>query len=142
MRAFGIQHCRLPRGESPHKQDGARQPRITLLLRRGASHRTYTVGRLVLNPLEVERALRRVGRVRVVSFENHTLAQQLQVMLETDVLIGVHGAGLSNGMFLDRCGIVVELFSLGAPPAGPYSDFHVSERSSNAAPTHSSHLEY
>ena len=135
MRGLGIKHCRQPRGESTHTQGGAQQPRITLLLREKASHRTYTVGRLVLNPLEVESALSRVGRVRVVSFENYTIAQQLQVMLETDVLVGVHGAGLSNAMFLDRCGIVVELFPLGAPPAGPYLDFHVSERRSNAAST-------
>ena len=44
--------------------------------------------------------------------------------MSTDVLIGVHGAGLSNAMFLPRCGMLIEMWPLGGYIAGPYSDFH------------------
>jgi len=82
------------------------------------------MGRKVLNPDEVVKALSTLGPVLNVSFDGQSLEYQLRVMQRTDVLVGVHGAGLSNGMFLDPCGVLVEMWPLGRRPAGPYSEFH------------------
>lgn len=82
------------------------------------------MGRKVLNPDEVAKALSTLGPVLNVSFDGQSLEYQLRVMQRTDFLVGVHGAGLSNGMFLDPCGVLVEMWPLGRAPAGPYSDFH------------------
>ena len=78
----------------------------------------------MLNPDEVAKALSTLGPVLNVSFDGQSLEYQLRVMQRTDFLVGVHGAGLSNGMFLDPCGVLVEMWPLGRAPAGPYSDFH------------------
>ena len=114
---LGFSHCSLqPLPARP-------RPRITLLLRQGASH-GVAMGRKVLNPDEVAKALSTLGPVLNVSFDGQSLEYQLRVMQRTDFLVGVHGAGLSNGMFLDPCGVLVEMWPLGRAPAGPYSDFH------------------
>jgi hypothetical protein len=43
------------------------------------------------------------GNVRAVqSFEGASFRQQLQWMQHTDVLIGVHGGGLNNGIFMNK----------------------------------------
>lgn len=117
-----IEHCELEqRRLAGHVQ---LRPRITLLLRKSSSHGVAS-GRKVLNPDEVVRALSTLGPVRSISFEGLSLAAQLQVMTTTDVLVGVHGAGLSNSMFLHKCGVLVEMWPFGNPPAGAYIDFHV-----------------
>ena len=114
MTGLGLAHCPQPAAE---------KPRITFMVRLKASH-GIAVGRKILNPDAVERALAAHGSVRRASFEEFTLTQQLETMMSTDVLIGVHGAGLSNAMFLPRCGMLIEMWPLGGQIAGPYSDFH------------------
>lgn len=116
-----IEHCVLEQ----RRQAGAVQlrPRITLLVRNKHSHGS-SIGRKLLNTDEVVRSLRTLGPVRKVAFEGLSLAAQMDVMTKTDVLVGVHGAGLSNSMFLHECGVLVEMWPFGDKPAGAYSDFH------------------
>lgn len=116
-RGLGFSHC------SPQPLPARPRPRITLLLRKGASH-GVAMGRQVLNPDEVLTALSTLGPALNVSFDGEPIAYQLRVMQRTDFLVGVHGAGLSNGMFLDPCGVLVEMWPLGDSPAGAYIDFH------------------
>ena len=121
-KGLGVRHC--PPAPSGLLSSGqAQRPRITLLLRTCASH-GVSLGRKVLNPAEVETALGELGSVRRASFESVGLKEQLNTMLQTDVLVGVHGAGLSNAMFLHRCGLMIEMWPLGRQPAGAYSEFH------------------
>jgi len=110
-------HCRAPAVR------GVSRPRITLLLRSTGSH-GKSIGRKILNHDAVSEALSHLGQVRRASFEEYALEKQLRVMQHSDVLVGVHGAGLSNSMFLHSCGLLVELWPLGKAPAGPYDDFH------------------
>jgi glycoprotein 2-beta-D-xylosyltransferase len=49
--------------------------------------------------------------VRGVHFENMTMLEQMQVIASTDVLCGMHGAGLSYALFLPRTSHVLELTS-------------------------------
>lgn len=57
--------------------------------------------------------------VSVHYFENLTFAQQVRVMQAADVLIGVHGAGLSNVVFARRDTPLLEVFPF-AYYAGPF----------------------
>ncbi|KFH45710.1 EGF domain-specific O-linked N-acetylglucosamine transferase-like protein [Hapsidospora chrysogenum ATCC 11550] len=51
--------------------------------------------------------------LEVVTFENLPFAQQLEVARRTDVLLGVHGAGLAHAFFLRPGSAVVEIQPLG-----------------------------
>jgi len=53
-----------------------------------------------------------------------TLREQWSAMMQTDVLVGVHGAGLANAMFLHSCGVLLEMWPMGKVSARPYSEFH------------------
>jgi len=59
-------------------------------------------------------ACRGQAEVEVVRFENLSLEEQLAKDAELDVLIGVHGAGLTHGLFLDRGSMIVEIMPAGA----------------------------
>lgn len=48
--------------------------------------------------------------VRSVDFASISLAEQLRLVQETDILVGVHGAGLTHTMFMrEGAGVVVEI---------------------------------
>jgi protein O-GlcNAc transferase len=51
--------------------------------------------------------------LEVVTFEDLTFTQQLEVVRRTDVLLGVHGAGLAHAFFLRPGSAVVEIQPLG-----------------------------
>lgn len=52
----------------------------------------------------------------VVAFEEMTLSEQINLMAETQVLAGPHGAGLANMMFMAPGGAVLEMRQLEGPP--------------------------
>ncbi|OIW33035.1 hypothetical protein CONLIGDRAFT_570238 [Coniochaeta ligniaria NRRL 30616] len=66
-------------------------------------------------------------KLSVVDFAAITFAEQLRVIRDTDVLVGVHGAGLTHTMFMrEKMGVVVELQpeSLRKPQTGsPHNGF-------------------
>ncbi|KAF4647157.1 hypothetical protein FOL47_005015, partial [Perkinsus chesapeaki] len=69
------------------------------------------------NEYEVVKALHGEGRqVRVKVFSEMTLEEQFEVIANTDLLVGAHGAGLFWLILLPRCGRVLEL--------GTGADFH------------------
>ena len=51
--------------------------------------------------------------LQTVDFAKLTFQEQLQIIRNTDVLIGVHGNGLSHSLFLPRDSAVIELFPPG-----------------------------
>lgn len=53
-------------------------------------------------------------RINPVWFEKHTYAEQLQIIRNTDILIGAHGNGLSHSYFLPDNSLVLEIFPEGA----------------------------
>lgn len=64
--------------------------------------------RKVLNENQVIDALKRYG-YEIHAFEDYNFVQQLEIMAETKTLIGLHGAGLTNMMFMNKGGQVLEL---------------------------------
>lgn len=66
--------------------------------------------RSIQNERAVEALLQRLGFEKVY-FEQLSFLEQVQLMHETIVLVGVHGAGMTNMMFLPREAQVVELLN-------------------------------
>jgi hypothetical protein len=50
------------------------------------------------------------GEICIVKFENTSLKFQATVMNQASIVIGVHGAALTNIAWLNQCSIVVEMF--------------------------------
>jgi protein O-GlcNAc transferase len=67
--------------------------------------------RLVDHKIYFEELLAKIPHLvlRIVDFSAITLSEQLKTVRETDILIGVHGAGLTHGMFLREGSVVVEI---------------------------------
>lgn len=63
--------------------------------------------RKVLNEAEVEQVLAAFG-FTILCFEDYTFAEQVQLCANVHILVGLHGAGLSNMVFLQEGATVVE----------------------------------
>lgn len=70
-------------------------------------HRSEKSRRALLNEDEVLAAVQKAGFEPIV-FEALTLKQQIELMQQTKVLAGLHGAGLTNLMFLPANSTVLE----------------------------------
>jgi len=91
-------------------------PRILLLWRRNyVSHPrnpTGKVSRIISNEVELLRYVTAElpdASVNASQIDQLNMQQQLQRIAETDVLVGMHGAGLSHAIFLPHWAAVVEL---------------------------------
>jgi capsular polysaccharide biosynthesis protein len=63
--------------------------------------------RKVLNEDEVTKTVKAYG-FEVVNFEHLTTEQQMQLANETAVLVSIHGAGLTNTLFMQQHTVVLE----------------------------------
>jgi protein O-GlcNAc transferase len=57
-------------------------------------------------------------KVQIIDFAAISFEEQLQIIRETDVLVGVHGAGLTHGMFLREGSVMVEILPAGLDHKG------------------------
>lgn len=64
--------------------------------------------RKILNEEDVVRVLSRFG-FEIHRFEEYSLAQQIAIMGDTKVLLSIHGAGLTNMLFMPKNSIIFEL---------------------------------
>lgn len=82
---------------------------ITIIKRANDSN---TIPRGTKLPRDVSERIQRVIRndmpCRIVQFEKLTLAETIQTCYETDVLIGQHGAGLANCVFMQPESKIIE----------------------------------
>lgn len=92
------------------------RPRVLFLWRRSyISHPRNPLGKLSRKISNEAELLRYVSTnmpeaiVDGVQIDRLQMQQQLQLIADTDVLVGMHGAGLSHVMFLPRWAAVVEL---------------------------------
>ncbi|XBI23653.1 hypothetical protein VPH35_048845 [Triticum aestivum] len=93
----------LPRGLAVPAA-GAR-PRLLLIAR--ASTRRF------VNADDIVRAAQKVGFEVVVSEGTHEVAPFAELANTCDVMLGVHGAGLTNMVFLPTGGVVIQVVPLG-----------------------------
>lgn len=71
-------------------------------------YRSIAQGRGVINFEEVEPVLNKYN-IRVVDFAELNWLEQFELMQNSSLLIGVHGAGLTNMMFMPTASKVIEL---------------------------------
>jgi glycoprotein 2-beta-D-xylosyltransferase len=83
-------------------------PRVTLVVRRPyVAHPRNPSGRVSRRWTNETQLLAHVtlhvaARVQAVDWAEHTFAEQLAIVAATDVLVGVHGAGLSHVVFMTQ----------------------------------------
>lgn len=92
------------------------QPRVLFLLRRNyVSHPRNPVGKVsrkISNEVELLHYISLnmpEATVDAIQIDKLNMQQQLQCIADTDVLVGMHGAGLSHAIFLPQWAAVVEL---------------------------------
>ncbi|XP_010506511.1 PREDICTED: uncharacterized protein LOC104783113 [Camelina sativa] len=105
FRSFLRDAYSLPNAAVTTRQMRRRRPRI-LILSRGRS-RAFT------NAGEIARAARLIGFKVVVAEANTGLASFSQTVNSCDVMVGVHGAGLTNMVFLPENAVVVQILPIG-----------------------------
>lgn len=71
--------------------------------------RSQARGRKVLNEQELVEHLRTKFPINSVCFEDLNFSEQVELMQQTKILISIHGAGLSNMLFMKEGSTVVEL---------------------------------
>ena len=84
-------------------------PTVTLSLRHRTAHKN--VGRILANEEEVTNVLREgnMMNLNVVDFAKISYGEQLRIIRNTNVLIGVHGAGLMNIMYAAEEAVLLEI---------------------------------
>lgn len=53
-------------------------------------------------------------RIQTIDFNSIPFSEQLRVVRETDILVGVHGAGLTHGIFLPEGSVMVKYYRRGS----------------------------
>jgi hypothetical protein len=81
--------------------------------------RSKARGRFVLNETELLRSISHLSP-QVVHFEDLSFGEQVALLSKTKILISIHGAGLTNMMFMPRNGLVIELL----PRRNGLFDYH------------------
>ncbi|CAL4971553.1 unnamed protein product [Urochloa decumbens] len=102
-RAFGLEREAASRGGAT----GTGKPRLLIISRRGS--------RRFLNERDMARAAAEAGfEVRVAEPDQHTdMATFAKLVNSADVMIGVHGAGLTNMVFLPRGAVLIQVVPFG-----------------------------
>ncbi|OEL18925.1 hypothetical protein BAE44_0020056, partial [Dichanthelium oligosanthes] len=102
-RAFGLERAAASRGGAT----GTGLPRLLIISRRNS--------RRFLNEREMAKAAKEAGfEVRVAEPDQHTdMATFAKLVNSADVMIGVHGAGLTNMVFLPRGAVLIQVVPFG-----------------------------
>ncbi len=81
--------------------------------------------RKIINEIEVIKLLERYG-FKTICFEDYNWYDQISIMKSCEVLIGIHGAGLTNMMFMPFMGKVIEIFNENWTKEHLFCFFHLS----------------
>ena len=100
---------------------------ITIILRRDMvfhpRNKQGIVGRKIFNEDELIEDLLNAfpnACVQAILMDALPLANQLQIISSTDILIGMHGAGMTHSVFLPRHAAVLEIFPKGFKTGRPW----------------------
>jgi hypothetical protein len=95
----------------PEKSTAKKKPILGLISRHNK--------RIILNEPELVRVATELGYdVRVLIFERMTIEEQLLSSRECDVLMGIHGSGLLNEIFMRKGTVSVQVVPFGLPGRG------------------------
>jgi len=105
----------LPENNRPpvgELNSGSGRPRVVIITRgkgQGGQYGAKVTHRLILNEDALVETVRKLGLpVQTIDFQQLTLGDQVRLMASTDILIGAHGAGLTNAVFLPATSVVIE----------------------------------
>uniref|UniRef100_A0A7S4D838 EGF domain-specific O-linked N-acetylglucosamine transferase n=1 Tax=Heterosigma akashiwo TaxID=2829 RepID=A0A7S4D838_HETAK len=86
-----------------------KKPQVTLSVRRRTAEKN--VGRVCANEAELEKVLREGNMMdyQVVDLGTKSFREQLKIMRNTNVLVGIHGAGHMHAYFLAEEAVLAEL---------------------------------
>ena len=68
---------------------------------------------------------------KIISFENKNIKDQIEIILNSNVVIGIHGANLTNTVFKEKGGSVIELFPFDSIRDGCYYEYIAEQRNLN-----------
>ncbi|CAH8624059.1 unnamed protein product [Schistosoma curassoni] len=70
------------------------------------------ISRKINNELQLLNQLKQLGFTNslIIDFINLTISEQLNLIINTDILIGMHGAGLTYSLLLSNTSMLIELF--------------------------------
>lgn len=91
-------------------------PKIIIISRRNyiAHPRNLNghISRKINNELQLLNQLKQLGFTNslIIDFINLTINEQLNLIINTDILIGMHGAGLTYSLLLSNTSMLIELF--------------------------------
>lgn len=95
-------------------------PSVLLVARRPYKHEGFNkqkIGRVFTNEQEIETAAKaafhNTAGFRIVDFATMDAKQQVETVMSSNILVGMHGAGLVHSIFLPDDGAVVEMFPSG-----------------------------
>eukprot|EP00759_Apiculatamorpha_spiralis_P047332 PhF_6_TR43099/c0_g1_i1/m.65837 len=109
LRVFGLKQHNYGVVD-PTRFDGSRKLRVTLIDRRGRTRR-------LTNVQELAEAGRGLGfEVQVVAFETLSVRDQIHIVTQTDVLMGMHGNGIMWLQFLPPKSVVIEMIGVWYTP--------------------------
>ncbi|CAA2970374.1 O-linked-mannose beta-1,4-N-acetylglucosaminyltransferase 2-like [Olea europaea subsp. europaea] len=99
------------------KKDETKRPRLMIISR--------TRTRLLTNEAEITTLARKMGFEVIVDEANHStnLSRFAQMVNSCDVLMGVHGAGLTNMVFLPDNAVLIQIVPLGGIDGFARTDF-------------------
>ncbi|CAE5967693.1 unnamed protein product [Arabidopsis arenosa] len=100
-----------------------RRPRILILSR--------SISRAFVNAGEIARAASQIGFKVVVAEANTEIASFAQIVNSCDVMLGVHGAGLTNMVFLPENAVVIQILPIGGFEWIAKTDFEVPSKGMN-----------
>ncbi|KAJ4887452.1 Glycosyltransferase family 61 protein [Raphanus sativus] len=103
--AYSLRNAAVRPVTTRKNQQRRRRPRM-LILARGRS-RAFT------NAGEIARAARRIGFKVAVAEASGDVASFAQIVNSCDVMLGVHGAGLTNMVFLPENAAVIQILPIG-----------------------------
>lgn len=113
---FGIEHCK-DEGVTRLYPKGTVKPRNVVLLSR-------SVNRLILNENDLAASIssQLETRVHIAEVDLMTLKEQIALVCNASILIGMHGSSLALALFLQQGSALLELFPY-AVPAADYTPY-------------------
>tara|TARA_Y100000589_G_C27147811_1_gene627618 strand:+ start:112 stop:1074 length:963 start_codon:yes stop_codon:yes gene_type:complete len=83
---------------------------ITLKDKRSITFILRKTTRKIQNIRYVKRKLRNYKNIRYIYLEDYSIDEQLRIISNTDILIGLHGAGLTWCVFMKNNSLLIELY--------------------------------
>lgn len=90
-----------------------RRPRITYVSRQLGGRKFEDALSRRLDEMLLSDEMAQYFQVQIVHMQNYTATKQIAVAASTDIMLGVHGNGLTHAFWMPMHGVVIEVFQKG-----------------------------